>query len=748
MAASNTADMSIDDGIPLDFLAEMHVAMDCLPVDEAEANRIIAEKLRKEQLERNAERVRQFNNAWNIQPIDCDETTSRRAVPHSSSSANGPIEKIPVRDPRIVARSTQSLLEGNANHRSPYVGIVPMPPAAEQQLDALIHERALARLRASNTYDNGDVVFLDEEQIEPHRTEHSRVPNQQPLASGQHSRGAGRTRSRGRRSRRHSRSASKSPSHRRRRKHARSRSRHRSPSYSRSRSSSCSSEHSHGTVDSRGRSSRKNNNMDTATMLQSVMAMTMQMFSQAGTFLNGQGGNPKALSNHVPYPAADSLPGTMMDDALRFAPSAFRNMFANQTAGAQATQPEENRANTGNDMSTIVVEDNDDRPNQPKYDVSTELFLEGKLSFTDFLSMKPSARSDQIAPVDPKVPKRINEAITILEQQDAKKQSARFLYIPPTFYGSDTSSKREHERSPLIWNNQNVLFPFTSHAKEAKLCQPFRNVNAKLKELTEKLGLDEGIVSQQLEKTMQRAATAVEQNSNNRSATDALSSSSRIQAITTVSPKPGSGKVRHLIDRIVQTDGYACMQCVARNNKTFITTSTQTIPPAMRKDSEVQTSGPPLSGPNVISLDGMNTTQIETIDAIVRFIRTRQLAGSIESVQHALRNDRATAAGMTPAIQHNAQRLLSQVKIDLQRSEPYAGTSQAHYGNMQLQQSSSHLPQFQYESPRDPRFRHPGSGITRTFRTTTTTMAEQIIPAGYESQPALSRKMKKKMKRW
>uniref|UniRef100_A0A182VXV8 Uncharacterized protein n=1 Tax=Anopheles minimus TaxID=112268 RepID=A0A182VXV8_9DIPT len=732
MAANNSINISVDDGIPLDFLAEMQVAMNCLPVDEEEANRILAEKLRKEQQERNAERVRQFNNAWNIQPIDYEETTSNRIVQHHASSANLPHVKIPTRDPRIVARNTQFLLED----RPTYNPIAPLQLDEGHQLDAFIHERALAQLHASSTHDSSEVTALQEEQYdEPRRTERGRGP-----APGQHTHDAGRTRTRARRSRRHSRTPSRSPSHRRRRKHARSRSRQRSPSYSRSRSGSRSSEHSHGTVDSRGRSSRKNN-VDPTTMLQSMMAMTMQMFNQAGSLLNGQG-NPMPLTNHVPpFTAVDApLAGMIPEGGSLFTPAAFRNMFANQS-NARTGLPAE-RANNASDMTTVIVEDDEEeQPNQPKYDVSTELFLEGKLSFTDFLSMKPSARSDQIAPVDPTVPKRIKEAITILEQQDTNKQSARFLYVPPTFYDNDT--KVEHQRSPLVWNNQNVLFPLTSQAKETKQFQPFRNVNAKLKELIEKLGLDEGIVSQQLEKVMN--AVAGEKNAKNQSVgtSDTLASSSRIEAITALSPKPGTGKVRHLIDRSVQTDGYACMQCVARNNKTFISTTTQTMAPVLRKDTEVQTNGPPMSAPNVISLDGLNANQIETVEAIVRFIRVRQLAGSIESVQHALRDERVTASTMTPAIQHSAHRLLSQVKSDMHRSEPYAGGGNSHsqYGNFQSSHSSS-----PYEMSRDQRFRHPGNGITRTFRTTTTTMAEQIIPAGLESYPAMSKKMKKKLK--
>uniref|UniRef100_A0A182XXE6 Uncharacterized protein n=1 Tax=Anopheles stephensi TaxID=30069 RepID=A0A182XXE6_ANOST len=767
MAANQAVNISVDDGIPLDFLAEMHVAMDCLPVDEEEANRIIAEKLRREQ----QERVRRFNNAWNIQPIEHEEVTANPRIVASSSSSSVGV-KVPlvesVRDPRIIARNTQTLLETAIIQRQTYPAIGPLNEPSPQ-VDAVIQQKkARARMHSANQVnlveedddDDGVVVFEEEPPYneEPRRKERSRVATRSSSAATaaqqQRLHDTGRSHPRGRQSRRrHSRSPSRSPTHRRRKSHNRSRSRHRSRSYSRSRSSSPCSEHSHGTVDSRGRSSRKAPVVDQTAMLQ-MMAMTMQMFNQMnGTQL------PMPVGDHVPYAAAmNPIPG--LPDELappQLTPAAFRNMFANRATSTRGGRPEEVVDRSG-DLSTDAVENQ-----EAKYDVSTELFLEGKLSFSDFLSMKPSStRSDQIAAVDPKVPKRINQAISVLEQQDTKKQSARFLYVPPTFYDTEEDRQQQHQqkvhsRSPLVWNNQNVLFQFTSTAKEAKQCQPFRNVNAKLKDLVLKLGLDEGIVSQQLEKVMHAATAAAEKNADNNSAS-ALSS--RIHAITTVPATPGSGKVRHLIDRSVQTDGYACMQCVARSKKTFVSSFSQTAATVLRVDAEMQTSGPPLSAPNTLTLDGLNAEQIETVEAIVRFIRARQLAGTIESVQHALRNDRVVSAGMTPAIQHNAQRLLAQMKsADVQqRTDSFAvgsyhqqqHNSLGYYSNSyqstmpqasQLQQPLPH-----YDTPRDARFRHPGSGITRTVRTTTTTMAEQIIPACYDSQPQLSKKTKKRLK--
>ncbi|XP_050079382.1 uncharacterized protein LOC126567194 [Anopheles maculipalpis] len=762
MAATNQAvNISVDDGIPLDFLAEMHVAMDCLPVDEEEANRIIAEKLRREQ----QKRVRRFNNAWNVQPIEHEEAVSRPPPCTSAASTQIPLVES-VRDPRIIARNTQALLESAIIQRQTYPSLGAMQRNKPSPLvDAVIQERAKAkRIHSSNQVnlddseeaDDNDVVLEEEQQHtvvqQPRRVERSRVPPfRSAAAAALRPRETARSHLRGHRSRRHSRSPSRSPTHRRYKRHNRSRSRHRSRS--RSRSSSPCSEHSHGTVDSRGRSSsRKNPAVDQTAMLQ-MMAMTMQqMFNQ----INGNQLPLPVPGNHVQYaagaPVAAGIHGMADGAASQLTPSAFRNMFANTST--QAGRPEE-VVDVISDMSTDPLENEESK--QPKYDVSTELFLEGKLSFSDFLFIKPSTtRTDRIAPVDPKVPKRINEAITVLEQQGVKKQSARFMYVPPTFYDSDDKQQQQqvHNRSPLIWNNQNVLFQFTSNAKEVKQCQPFSNVNAKLKDLIAKLGLDEGIVSHQFEKVIHAAAANKNADTNNCSTVGSDVLSSRIHAITPLPPKPGSGKVRHLIDRSVQTDGHACMQCVARSKKTFISSFTQTTPPVKRLDAEVQTSGPPLSAPNIISLDGLNAQQIETVEAIVRFIRARQLGGSIESVQHALRNDRVVGTGgMTPAIQHNAQRLIAQVKSDLQRTDGLpghsSGGSHGYYGNNynSMPQAPNQPVQCYDTTPRDTRFRHPGSGITRTVRTTTTTMAEQIIPACYQSQPQLSKKTMKRLKR-
>nr|XP_040219648.2 uncharacterized protein LOC120947899 [Anopheles coluzzii] len=778
MASNSLVNQSADDGIPLDFLAEMHVAMDCLPVDEAEAERLLNERKHKQQQAR--ERVQRFNDAWSIQPIPAVNATPRITVANNLG-INGRQEFSNLRDPRLVAKAKTigslplDIIQQPVPHASGINNRQQQPHHYHHQQDTVVplqrdevYQHNVPAVvkplehRGVSYSDNeeDDVILLPQEHEELHRAARGR--SRSPGSRNPRSRDTSRTRVRGgHRSRRHSRSQSRSPTHRRRRRPTRSRSRHRSRSYSRSRSSSRSSEHSNGTQDSRGRSSSRRNRQqggsDQTVMMQSMMSMVMQMVNN---------GILMGASNRAQVPAGCGPAATpvAVDPGAtpQLTPAAFRNMFANRHCSDRGGQFPDEVVNLTDSCSSTVVEQSEDT--RPKYDVSTELFLEGKLSFADFLALKPSARSDLIVPIDPQVPKRINEAISILDQQDTKKHSTRFLYVPPTYYDSEKKEEHLHHRSPLAWNSQNVLFESTTRSREVKQCQPFSNLNLKLKELIVKLGLDEGLVSQQLEQVKLAASLQKNDGDNgNRSAVGASTSSASIQAITVLPPKPGTGKVRHLIDREAQTDGYACIECVARKAKTIITTSTQTAAAAPRKDMEVQTNGPPLSAPNVLSLDGLNANQIETIEAIVRFVRTRQLAGSIESVQHALRNDRVTAAGMTPTVQQNAQRLLSQVKADLQRSGTFPGSSHGSSSSSNINHNHNHnsIAQYQgYQQPplpaqpvshlyeqqlRDLRMGHRrGSGITRTFHTTS--VSEQIFPACYDSHPPMSKKSKKKGK--
>uniref|UniRef100_A0A182QUW0 Uncharacterized protein n=1 Tax=Anopheles farauti TaxID=69004 RepID=A0A182QUW0_9DIPT len=633
MATTDSVNQSIDDGIPPDFLAEMHVGIDCLPVDDEVAKRILAEKQA-----RSAESVQRFNDAWNIQPIlqpgssqrlvtlpnhNPGLTTMRRpsTVAHEPSVFYPP--PLSVRDPRLrmgtavpgpsVFQSSQEIRvvsRETLGAKDLLAGMASLSPAAplpeERNSSRKAPTQAAGRTGTERRHPPSPGTDNDEEddaiEMEEDETEQRK--------RGRTGRSA---RSGGHRSRRRSRSRSRTPPpHRRRRRRSRSRSRHRSRS--RSRSSSRSSD----------RSYRRSRGTDSAAMMQSMMPMMMQMINQAMA--------TRAPLVAVPQPvvggeAMQQMP--LAGYACGPPPPVDNRMDAMETLSVASLTPSEH-PEEGN--------------NQPQYDVSTELFLEGKLSFTDFLALKPSSRVDQIAPVNTKVTKRIKDAIAKLDSHEAMQHSARFLYVPPTYYG-ERKQPDGNTRSPLVWNEQNVQFGITSHAQhEVKRCEPFPNVNAKLKDLIAKLGLDEGVVSQQLKQLTHTAAVGGD------SGSAANLASSRIQAITTVPSKPGSAQVRHMIERSSQTDGYACGDCISRQQKTYISTFAQTVESHASRNSSCQTIGRPPSPSNSISLDGLNANQIETVEAIVRFIRNRQLAGSIESVQYALRNDRVASVGMSSTI--------------------------------------------------------------------------------------------------
>uniref|UniRef100_A0A182N4E4 Uncharacterized protein n=1 Tax=Anopheles dirus TaxID=7168 RepID=A0A182N4E4_9DIPT len=771
--ASDTVNQSVDDGIPLDFLTEMRVGMDCLPVDDEEAKRILAEKQA-----RSAESLQRFNEAWNMQPMVPPEITRRMVVlPHSNpvpttfrrpstmaldqhlyQPAHSHTSQI--RDPRlrmaattitagpsglqtpqeirVVSRETLGAKDLLGEHQPALT--VSAPPPEERKASRVATAANVGTARAATDRrhppspgtdgEEDTVEVMDED--EPERRSRGRT--------------GGQARSRGQRSRRYSRSRSRSPpAHRRRRKRSRSRSRHRS----RSRSSSRSSD----------RSIRRSRGSDSA-MMKSMMAMTMQMINQA-------------MATRAPLLAVPPL--LVGGDATQpgMPPAAYNG----------AATPVDNRMDAADTISvaSLAPSEQPEEESQPKYDVSTELFLEGKLSFNDFLALKPSSRVDQIAPVNAKVTKRVNEAISILDSSETKRHAARFLYVPPTYYGE----KRQPDgnpRSPLIWNESNVLFGVSSHSQQdVKRCEPFGNVNAKLKDLITKLGLDEGVISQQLEQLTLPAATATGAVPGSAAATTAATSTTaRIQAITTVAAKPGTARVRHLIERAAQTDGYACGECIARQQKTYISTFAQTVAPpgSVCRDTGVQTSGPPVPAPGTISLDGLNANQIETVEAIVRFIRARQLAGSIESVQYALRNDRVASTGMSSTVQQNAQKLLGQVRAEQYRGGAAipppssiggtggGGSSSAHFANFQLQIHQHQQPlvttphyerqqqQHQQKHPAgmssDPRVvvaRKGAGGAPRSFHTAATnSTGGHILPACFEPPQPMSKKAKKKAK--
>ncbi|XP_053672078.1 uncharacterized protein LOC128722408 [Anopheles nili] len=639
-------------------------------------------QLRKEQQQRNALQVKKFNDAWNIQQtaepetlvsVAAEEPTDRPSFVTGAPKQIQHVEHAFVRDERPGPSKTLGTY-------SQYSGSLPAANNIECRTGT--QKGTQAGEMDSEMYSRAVATSLTTTRNVSEKRERSRE------------------RSRTRHSRRYSRSRSRSPPRRRRRRSP-ARSRRRSRSYSRSRSSSRNSERSHSqsSRDSRDGSrqrsrTRRSRRTDETTMIKTMVATIMQVMNPTLALVNNASISSTTKEAHIQHLTSNrTLPKTLTPNRT---PPEIISM----------------------DSSVQLAEDV-----CSKYDVSTELFLEGKLNFSDFLALKPSS-AQQSTSIIPNVSKRINEAILVLQEQDAKKPSARFLYVPPTYY--DEKKNEEIHRSPLIWNSENVLYSFTSHSKEVQRCQPFRNVNSKLKDMIYKLGLDEGVLSQQLEQIVYRTAA-------NDGANTSRGSFSRIQAITTLPPKPGSKKVRHMIERAVQTEGYACMGCIAKAKKTFVSRITQTRPSPARTDANVQTDGLPPTAP-FISLEHFTPLQAETIQVIVHFIRARQLSGSLESIEHALRWDPTATTIMSPVIQQNAQKLLAQVRT--QQHQAYGSTPMARLPVLDPQ------PPQQYAIQRDPRMNSMSSAI----RSSSANSAQVIVPACFTNPQPVSKHAKKKLK--
>lgn len=222
----------------------------------------------------------------------------------------------------------------------------------------------------------------------------------------------------------------------------------------------------------------------------------------------------------------------------------------------------------------------------------------------------------------PSVSQRIREAISILDKQETKIQSSRFLYVAPTYH---KDLKKLDNRSPLIWNEENVLYASTSKSKDVSLCEPFRNVNHKMKQMIERLGLDEGNISQ-------RIAQKKREEASNRAGADV----GTIQAITIV-PVRGGAASKRIIDRSIQTDELTCLECVQRRNKTFISVNTQTASRSRMVEISVQTDRD--RDIELNSMNELNANQVKILNEIMKYMKKRQVSGNITNLLHSLERD-------------------------------------------------------------------------------------------------------------
>uniref|UniRef100_A0A182IU75 Uncharacterized protein n=1 Tax=Anopheles atroparvus TaxID=41427 RepID=A0A182IU75_ANOAO len=733
----NLVDESVDDGIPSNFLNEFLGDMDNLGLkvsnDQTKTAQIVQERLKK------------FNEAWHIPPSS-SETPSTSAISYepqpgpsrvaATPSENKQEESIPNEFPAQTAKQSATTAEDGLLGSPSSLQIVEDAPRPSTSTDGLrgrvsSNSRAgdggrhsVRRRRSFSEDDDGeedDYEYYRQRRAarsRRHRSRYhsrSRTPPESRRPRPFRSRSPPRSRSR---------FANRSPPRRQR-----SRTPARSRSLSRDSRSSRSSE--------RERRHRRRNHSradppamqgaptipavhNVAVMAQTMMSM-MQMFNQCAAATN-------PMQPVLPLPFGNLL----QTGSAGLTPPILMNPPVPSTAASTMPMSAANEGNTTQAQPQQPAKEDVGKASQ--YDGTTELFLEGRMHFGQYLRENPSCMVQQ--KVNPRVCERIKDAIRVLERQETKEQTVKFLYVPPYYY---SETRKRENRSPLIWNDQNVLFRLTSSSREVKHCEPFGNVNGKLKGLIAKLGLDEGAISQQLQKDAYAPAN---------STISERGSSSRIQAISTLPPKPGSARVRHMIERAAQTEGYACGECVERAKKTFVSSRSQTMSTVPRMaDAAIQTPSTLDRNPFVpsITLENLTASQIETIEAIVSFIRTRHVTGPVDAVQHALSKDSTARITMGSGLFQTAQDVMSMMTekprpaassyASSSASSRYVVSIQQHVQSTRAATSTNFQPQIPPPTP-------PTAG-GRYFQPFNNQAS--ILPACFAPQQHMSRKAKKKL---
>lgn len=590
-ARTSIIDESADDGVPADFWNDVLDSFDVMDElgEDCESARMAAEEHARKKKEEELEKVKKFNEAWNIAPaaeetrvvekvVESDSQSATTSKESSGSSGRTkspdcvvtPMESdvisvedtIPVSENSVIVIPAEGLpkdprlkrLENNNRLQSP------SSPTTESRSNVFDREIAPSQRYFHYDRDREEQLRKDRENFERARSRlRSRSPgvySRRSISDDEDDIGRRPPRRYGRsRSRFRSRSRERSPW----RARSRSRGRSRHPSRSRSRS--------------RERQSRSS---PTAMVTQMNAMMQMMM-------------DPKTAMN------------PMMAVMMQMNP---------MLAAAAATLQKSAEAQKGSNEQT-----------DKKDDITAQLFLDNKINLSDYLAAKIPSDA-KTARVDSNVVQRIKEAISILDKQETKVQSSRFLYVAPTYYAD---LKKLDNRSPLIWNDQNVLYASTSKSKDVGLCEPFRNVNRKMKHMIERLGLDEGNVSQ-------RIAQQNKNQVNNQTVSDV----GTIQAITIV-PVRGGAATRRLIDRSIQTEDLNCLDCVQRRSKTYISVNTQTAIRARTVEVSVQTERD--RNVELNSMNDLNANQVKILNEIMKYMKKRQVSGTITNLMHNLERD-------------------------------------------------------------------------------------------------------------
>lgn len=721
-ARTSIIDESADDGVPADFWNEVldsFEVMDEWAEGSEEAKKAAEERARKKK-EDELEKVRKFNEAWNITPAaeevarivekvvesepapiveSTNAATSEQNAELRSKSPDCSIvaeereviaieeDVIPVAENSVVvipaegqAKDPRLKRLGDSSQR------VLSPSSPTQDGKSTMTERELA---SSQSYFQVDRDREREEQIRKDREDFERARSRLRSRSPQfyarrsmsddeddigrpaprryeRSRSRYRSRSNERFSRR-SRSPRRARSSRRSRSRSHGHARSRRPTRSRSRSRSRSRRDL--TEALRDRNTQPGGS-DTSAAMMAQMSSMMQLMM-----------DPKMMQMNP-----------MMTMMMQMNP-----MMAAAAAAAQKT------AEMAKDTPTVDQHDKKD-------DITAQLFLDNKINLSDFLATKSSTDGKKATRVNPKVILRIKEAIAILDKQETKLQSAKFLYVAPTYH---TDLKKLDNRSPLIWNDQNVLYSSTSKSKDVGLCEPFRNVSHKMKQLIERLGLDEGNISQRIA-CQKREKTSTE------SSVDV----GTIQAITIV-PVRGGAASKRIIDRSIQTEELNCLDCVQRRSKTYVSINTQTGSRARTIEVSVQTDRD--RDVELHSMNELNANQVKILNEIMRYMKKRQVSGTMTNLMHNLERD-------VPELRNqNLNAGLHYVSEILERSERnanrYAGPNPLNPMAREMIASRNS------GGARDPRGRSSFNDEHRGVNIDAINQLTSMVPAGFRQSP-------------
>ncbi|XP_055604706.1 uncharacterized protein LOC129752940 [Uranotaenia lowii] len=618
-ARTSRIDESADDGVPAEFWENF---LEDTIMDDM--NEMPTEEQTKKKKEEDLEKVRKFNEAWNIAPpveetrvVVMERQPDPTPEPESKSLPEPETKTLPGDEPHTVERSVSpddctlvsEVRETIALDDEPVpensVVVIPSEgqakdPRLKRLEDSSVQSPSSPTQESRNLessqgprYFQRDTDRDREEQLRREREDferaRSRLRGRSPqVVSDEDDDDSrhrfGRARSRSRYGRSNSRTRSRSPRRGRSSRRSRSRSRDRN-SHSRrnSRSRSGSRARRSFADEMRDKLSNATGNSDAPASVMSQMSAMMQMMM-----------DPKNMNM---MNMMNPMMAMMMNPMMAAATAAASNASKSTGSGTNDQQDK-------------------------KDDITAQLFVDGKINLSDYLASKNHHDGKKSSRVSSKVVQRIKEAIGILDKQETKLQSAKFLYVAPTYH---SDLKKLDNRSPLIWNDQNVLYAMSSKSKDVVLCEPFRNVNQKMKQMIDRLGLDEGNVSQ-------RIAQRKREFEANQSVADV----GTIQAITIV-PVRGGAATKRIIDRSIQTEDLGCFECVQRRNKTYVSATTQTQTRARTAEISVQTDRD--RNVEMNSMSDLNANQVKIINEIMKYMKRRQVSGSITNLMHNLERD-------------------------------------------------------------------------------------------------------------